>query len=73
MADILTGLEHPDSVMVIHDRATAIAHAIDSSGEGDIILVAGKGHEDYQLVGDRKLIFSDREQVAKLLQRRVGC
>lgn len=73
VADILTGLEHPDSVMVIHDRATAIAHAIDSSGEGDIILVAGKGHEDYQLVGDRKLIFSDREQVAKLLQRRVGC
>jgi UDP-N-acetylmuramoyl-L-alanyl-D-glutamate--2,6-diaminopimelate ligase/murE/murF fusion protein len=45
----------------IADRAEAIKQAVDGLGKGDILLVAGKGHEQYQEAGGRKLHFSDRE------------
>lgn len=67
--DILAGMEDADAVYVQRNRAEAIAQAIASSGPGDIVLVAGKGHEDYQQVGDRRLPYSDREQVMSLLAR----
>lgn len=47
--------------MKIADRKDAILKAIDVSEEGDIVLLAGKGHEDYQLVSGKKLPFSERE------------
>ena len=43
--------------------------AIRHAGEGDIVLIAGKGHEDYQQVGDTRLPYSDRDAVQELLGR----
>jgi len=56
-----------DAVLVQRERAQAIEEAIASAGKDDLVLVAGKGHEDYQLVGDLKLPFSDFEQVERAL------
>ncbi len=66
---IQRGMADPDASLVIRDRAQAIAHAIDSAGAGDVVLVAGKGHETEQLVGDQRLPFSDRQTVAHLIGR----
>ena len=63
-AEILTAA--PDAIE-IGDRAEAIRTAIAELGDGDVLLVAGKGHEDYQLVGSEKRHFSDHEEVAKAL------
>jgi UDP-N-acetylmuramoyl-L-alanyl-D-glutamate--2,6-diaminopimelate ligase len=54
-------------VTVIRDRRAAIAEAISASGEGDIVLVAGKGHEDYQQIGSSRMPYSDRATVQELL------
>ena len=61
MADILKGFMHPQAVQVIHQREEAIATAIQSAVENDVILIAGKGHEDYQIIGKTKHHFSDQE------------
>lgn len=65
--DILNGVSRPETVVVQRDRAEAIADAINRASPGDLVLVAGKGHEAYQQVGDLKLPFSDSEQVLKSL------
>ena len=52
--------------LVEPDRRSAIALALGIAGDGDVVLIAGKGHEDYQLVGDRVLKFDDREVVREL-------
>lgn len=65
--DILAGMADADAVYVQRNRAEAIAQALANSGPDDIVLVAGKGHEDYQQIGDRRLPYSDREQVMALL------
>ena len=57
--DILEGLERPAATTVIQDRAAAIAFGIEQAGEDDVVLIAGKGHEGYQLVGDQRRDFSD--------------
>jgi UDP-N-acetylmuramoyl-L-alanyl-D-glutamate--2,6-diaminopimelate ligase len=64
---ILDGVGETAGVTVERDRARAIAAAIAGASGNDLVLVAGKGHEDCQLVGDLKLPFSDREQVDKAL------
>jgi UDP-N-acetylmuramoyl-L-alanyl-D-glutamate--2,6-diaminopimelate ligase len=56
---------------VIGDRRAAIAAAIAASGEGDIVLVAGKGHEDYQQIGSERIPYSDRATVRELLEAAV--
>ena len=61
MADILKGFIHPQAVQVIHQREEAIATVIQSAVENDVILIAGKGHEDYQIIGKTKHHFSDQE------------
>lgn len=53
--EILSGIKRPGVVSVIRDRKLAIAAAIKQAGEDDVILVAGKGHEDYQVIGARRL------------------
>jgi len=68
MRDICAGLEHPGRVHIQHNRAKAIAVALRAAGPDDIVLIAGKGHETVQLIGDKALPFSDRERV-KALQR----
>ncbi len=52
----------------IGDRAEAIAAAIRAMGPGDLLLVAGKGHETGQIIGDRVIPYSDHETVAALLE-----
>jgi UDP-N-acetylmuramyl tripeptide synthase len=49
------------------NRQTAIERAIKSAVRGDVVLIAGKGHEDYQIIGKEKKHFSDREIVENLL------
>jgi len=71
--DVVAGLAHPERANVIEDRATAIAWAIREAAHDDVILVAGKGHEDYQLVGDQRIDFSDYGVAfASLSQRGEG-
>jgi UDP-N-acetylmuramoyl-L-alanyl-D-glutamate--2,6-diaminopimelate ligase len=60
-AEVLAGVPPGALARVVHDRGAAIRAALDEAGDGDVVLIAGKGHEDYQLVGDRRLSFSDRE------------
>ena len=55
---------------VVGDRATAIAAAIAMAQPGDGILIAGKGHEDYQILGTEKIHFDDREQARHFLEKR---
>ncbi|HEY4717273.1 MAG TPA: UDP-N-acetylmuramoyl-L-alanyl-D-glutamate--2,6-diaminopimelate ligase [bacterium] len=57
--------------LVIPDRSDAIRLAIRIAREGDSILIAGKGHEDYQIIGNKRLHFSDREEVEVYL-REIG-
>lgn len=54
------------------DRRAAIALALSQAREGDSVLIAGKGHEDYQLVGDKVLSFDDRVVAAEELERAFG-
>ena len=68
--DIQSGMHHPERARVERDRAQAIAMALhDASGE-DVVLVAGKGHESEQIVGDQRLPFSDQHQVTCWLEAR---
>lgn len=69
--DIVCGIENPDAVYINRDRAHAIAQAIGLSREGDVILVAGKGHETEQQIGEQNIPFSDRNEVASLLAEEV--
>ena len=62
---ILCGMKHP--ARVVRDRHKAISVAIKQAAAGDLVLVAGKGHEDVQIIGDQRHHFSDREVVAKIL------
>lgn len=48
------------SVLEVHDREQAIRSAIHQAEDGDVLLILGKGHEDYQILGDRKIPFDDR-------------
>lgn len=54
------------------DRRLAIAHAVGNAKPGDVVLVAGKGHETYQIIGDTVTDFDDREVVREALSRRRG-
>jgi len=69
VADILQGFDKPQAVIVERDRALAIARAIQLSGEDDLVLIAGKGHEDYQIIGRNVKRFSDRKVALACLER----
>ncbi|HEY5603491.1 MAG TPA: UDP-N-acetylmuramoyl-L-alanyl-D-glutamate--2,6-diaminopimelate ligase [Gammaproteobacteria bacterium] len=67
VAQILDGMQQQD-VTIIHDRIAAIEHAITQAGEHDAVLIAGKGHEAYQILGEEKRPYAgDAEIVAQLL------
>lgn len=70
IADIKSGLpmSWAGEVKVEPDRKKALGLSLQSAREGDVILIAGKGHEDYQIVGDKKLEFSDAKIMAELLK-----
>jgi UDP-N-acetylmuramoyl-L-alanyl-D-glutamate--2,6-diaminopimelate ligase len=58
IVDAITAGMH-GGITVLHDRAQAIHRAIAAAGAGDVVLIAGKGHEPYQIIGTRRLPFSD--------------
>ncbi len=62
LKDIVAGIPLTIEPMVISDRARAITTAIEQAQPGDGVLIAGKGHEDYQILGTEKIHFDDREQ-----------
>ncbi len=68
MADILKGIPAGREVLKIPDRKEAIREGIGLAKEGDGVIIAGKGHEDYQLVGDEIKRFSDKEIAENFLR-----
>ena len=73
IAEMRAGLsvEQAARTLAIVDRAEAIRTAVALAAPGDVILIAGKGHEDYQIIGTEKHHFDDREQVAAALSART--
>jgi UDP-N-acetylmuramoyl-L-alanyl-D-glutamate--2,6-diaminopimelate ligase len=66
--EVLAGMRAPAKVRVERDRSQAVEQAVKAAIPGDVVLVAGKGHETEQIVGDRELRYSDRETAARLLK-----
>ncbi|UTV28076.1 UDP-N-acetylmuramoyl-L-alanyl-D-glutamate--2,6-diaminopimelate ligase [Photobacterium atrarenae] len=71
VTDMLVGLTQPAQAKIEHDRARACEWAFTQAGADDIVLVAGKGHEDYQVLADCTIHYSDRETVAALLENKA--
>jgi UDP-N-acetylmuramoyl-L-alanyl-D-glutamate--2,6-diaminopimelate ligase len=69
MNDALVGIRRHDTPHLIEpDRATAIRRAIEKAEPGDVVLLAGKGHENYQVLRDRTISFDDREVARNVLR-----
>lgn len=66
--DILAGMQGKTNYEVVPDRAEAICRALTNAHAQDIVLVAGKGHEDYQIIGTEKRHFSDQETICTFLR-----
>ncbi|WP_373542055.1 UDP-N-acetylmuramoyl-L-alanyl-D-glutamate--2,6-diaminopimelate ligase [Chamaesiphon sp.] len=73
LQDVMAGIERTIGIEVIADRAQAIERAIAMAAPGDGVLIAGKGHEDYQILGTEKIYFDDREQARTALTKKFGC
>ena len=70
--EIVAGVGAAPNVVTIVDRAEAIASAVAACDAGDALLIAGKGHETYQILGDRTIDFDDREAARRALRAREG-
>lgn len=70
--DVVAGIPAGTDLEVEGDRARAIAAAIRAAQPEDLVLIAGKGHEDYQILGTTKIHFDDREEAQKALGSRLG-
>src|SRR5258707_12166113 len=71
ISDVVVGLQKTNGKYLIEpDREKAISMAIDEAREGDIVLLAGKGHEDYQVLAETTLPWDDREQARRALRDR---
>ena len=66
ISDIAAEMNNPP--LIVQPRAQAIRHVIDKARSNDIVLIAGKGHEDYQEIAGKRTHYSDRETVAALLE-----
>jgi len=67
MKDMLAGISDPAKVVVQHDRIKALSYALENASPLDTILLAGKGHEDYQILNSGTIHYSDRETAMQLL------
>lgn len=70
--DVVAGIPVGANSTVMGDRAAAIRTAVLEAQSGDGVLIAGKGHEDYQILGTEKVHFDDREQARAALEERFG-
>jgi len=68
IADMLEGIKRQDSVRIIRDRSQATREAIQTADSGSAVLIAGKGHENYQEVNGQRYHLDDREQVCQALE-----
>jgi UDP-N-acetylmuramoyl-L-alanyl-D-glutamate--2,6-diaminopimelate ligase len=69
---IMKGFRAPERVAVTHDRAEAIHQAVAMAEPGDIVLIAGKGHETWQEIAGQRIPFSDAGQVRQALSLNGG-
>jgi UDP-N-acetylmuramoyl-L-alanyl-D-glutamate--2,6-diaminopimelate ligase len=72
LKQIVAGLQRPADALVIEDRRQAIARSVGEADARDVVLIAGKGHEDYQEIAGVKHAFSDVVEAAKVLAERSG-
>ncbi len=70
LAEVLAGFDQPGAARVIEDRAAAIRAAIGEAGRDDLVVLAGKGHEQGQLLADRVIPFDDRVEARRALSLR---
>ncbi len=66
---VVSGMQTPGNAYIEPDRALAIQQAVQQADEADVVIVAGKGNEQYQLIGSRCINFSDEEQVRIALEK----
>jgi len=71
LADIVAGITQPEAAQLIEDRHQAIVSCVAAADGRDVILIAGKGHEDYQEVAGVRHPFSDVSEAEAALARRV--
>ena len=69
-SQILAGIRDTDAVHVLANRAEAIHFALMEADAGDVVVIAGKGHEDYQIIGRERFPFDDREEARRALAAR---
>lgn len=60
--DVLTGIQDKSKVKCLIDRRSAIQFAVQNAQIGDVVVIAGKGHENYQIIGTEKIHFDDKEE-----------
>ncbi len=74
IGEIMTGFERPtaDKINVELERDDAIRYAVRQAEKDDIVLIAGKGHENYQIIGKEKIHFSDKEIAQQLVASRLA-
>jgi len=68
VSEILAGMKRPGQACVVHNRQAAIEYALSQAAAEDLVVIAGKGHEQEQIVGNERRPFSDRHVVSRILQ-----
>ncbi len=68
VADILLGMNDPEQVSVVHNRQAAIEFALSQAVSDDLVVIAGKGHEQEQIIGSERYPFCDRHVVQRIMQ-----
>jgi len=73
ISDVVVGFKNPDAenITIQQDRKKAIGLAIDSARKDDVVVIAGKGHETYQILADRTIDFSDEAVAKQFLQKKM--
>ena len=71
LEEILSGIANREVIRVIPDRAEAIRYAVQQGKRGDLILLAGKGHEEYEIVGEERRPFHERILVKEAFEARL--